>query len=195
MNALSEDLDRRDQLLAAAEQLVLAKSSLAITLNEIADEIGVSRSLLYVYFDSVPQIIDELFLRQAQAMEAFMRSDAYRRDAFRERVQVLFDHYLTHLIEQGPLILLVLRERNQDSPLGEESRKLFRKLLSRLAHDVSASLTLSAREAFVLLELLFAIPESLARMVRAGSLDRATARATTERLVTAALDALVVRAG
>lgn len=193
MNAVSEELDRRDQLLAAAEQLVLAKNSLTISLNEIADEIGVSRSLLYVYFDSVPQILDELFLRQARDLEAFLVSPEYRKDVFGARMQALFDYYLSHLIEQGPLILLVLRERNQDSPLGDESRHLFRNLLAQLARDISGNLALSAREAFVLLELLFAIPESLSRMVRGQKLDADTARATTERLVAAALDAMQVR--
>lgn len=180
-------------MLVTAEQLVIAKNSLAISLNEIADEIGVSRSLLYVYFDSIPQIIDELFLRQARGFETFLHSAAYREAGFRDRMRSLFDYYLEHLVERGPLVLMVLRERNQDSPLEDVSRKLFRRLLSLLASDLAENLALSAREAFVLLELLFAIPESLSRLVRQGALDMETARATTDRLVSAALDALKVR--
>ena len=193
MNVLIEELDRRDQLLAPAEQVVIAKNSLTISLNEIADENGVSRSLLYVYFESVPQIVDELFLSHARAIEEFLLSPQFRQGSFQNRMQSLFEYYLGHLVERGPLVLLVLRERNQDSPLGSESRTLFRRLLSQLARDIADNLSLSAREAFVLLELLCAIPESLARMVTGGSLDRETARTTTERLVAAALDSMKVR--
>lgn len=194
MSLITEELDRREQMLAVAEQLVIAKNSLAISLNEIADEIGVSRSLLYVYFESVPQIIDELFQRQARALEAFLLTPAYNRDGFKSRMKALFDYYLSFLVDKGPLILLVLRERNQDSPLGAESRRLFRKLLLQLANDIAGNLDLTAREAFVLLELLASIPESLARMVRGRKLDKQTAVSTSDRLVAAALDALTVRA-
>ncbi|MXO89876.1 TetR/AcrR family transcriptional regulator [Pontixanthobacter aquaemixtae] len=193
MEAPRGENDRRDQLLAAAESLILAQNSLAITLNDVADELGVSRSLIYVYFDNFPQIIDALFERRIREAGIFIVSPQYRDLAFSERTLALFDFYLEHLIEQGPLMLLVLRERNQDSPLGEMSKRHFRSMLRLLSRDIADNLELSARESFVLLELLASIPESLARLARSEELDAGTARATTRRLVKASIDALEVR--
>ena len=65
----------------------------------------------------------------------------------------------------------------------------------RLAESYCQALDLAPREAFVLLELVAGIPESLAPLVRLDQVDRATAHATCRRLVTASLNAFKVGAG
>lgn len=188
-----DDSGRREQVLAVAERLVLARGSLSISLNAIAEELGVSRSLLYVYFDSVPQIIDALFVQQARQIDRLVIEMRERHRVFRPRMLGLFREYLLHLAARGHLLQLVLRERHQDSPLQHESSRLFRRILLIVARDVARELQLEPREAFVTLELLAAIPESLARLVRSGAMDKAIALATSDRLIEAALEAMAVR--
>lgn len=188
-----DDSGRREQVLAVAERLVLARGSLSISLNAIAEELGVSRSLLYVYFESVPQIIDALFVQQARQLDRLVIDTRERHPAFRPRMLGLFREYLLHLAARGHLLQLVLRERHQDSPLQHESSRLFRRILLTVARDVARELQLEPRAAFVTLELLAAIPESLARLVRSGAMDEAIALATSDRLIEAALEAMAVR--
>lgn len=190
-----DDIDRREQLLEAAERLVLASGSLNISLNQIADDLGVSRTLIYVYFEGVPQIIDELFARQARNLEAVYDAACASDADFRGRMLQLFQGYLDQQEGRGQLAYLVLRERNQDSPLGAESARLFRRILRKLSRDVVEALKVTPREAFVLIELLASIPEALGRLVRKGQLDSHAAHCTNERLVGAALDTMVVRPG
>lgn len=193
MTVQGDETGRREQVLAVAEQLVIARGSLNVSLNAIAEELGVSRSLLYVYFDSVPQIIDALFFEQALRLDQLVKQMRDQHSDFRPRMLGLFHGYLQHLVERGHLIHLVLRERHQDSPLQPQSSRLFRRILLIIARDVSCELQLAPRGAFVTLELLAAIPEALARLVRSGAVDVAVAMSTSERLLAAALDAMEVR--
>lgn len=193
MIAQGDDSRRREQVLAVAEQLVLARGSLNISLNAIAEELGVSRSLLYVYFESVPQIIDALFVRQARQLDRLVIEMRDHHPQFKLRMLGLFQGYLLHLAAHGHLLQLVLRERHQDSPLQHESSRLFRRILLVVARDIARQLQLEPRAAFVTLELLAAIPESLARLVRTGAMDSAIALKTSNRLLGAALEAMAVR--
>ena len=154
MEAMSAEGDREQQLLDAAQALIREGRTLNISLGEVADRVGVSRSLLYVYFDGVPAIIDALFLQHMDRLAA--------------------------------------RIRHQDSPLGAESQRQFRRLLRRVAEDTRRALGLAPREAFVLLELTTGIPEALARLVRGGEIGRDTAHATCRRLVAASVDGFAV---
>ncbi|QKG72199.1 TetR/AcrR family transcriptional regulator [Erythrobacter mangrovi] len=192
MEARRDEQDRGEQILAAAERLILETGTPSISLNEIAAQVGVSRSLLYTYYDGVPQIVDALFRRHTQRLEQLIDARLSGASGFRERMVALFGAYLENLVEHGPLALIVLRERNQDSPLSEESSRLFRRNLRGMARDVSKELKLNPREAFVFLELLAAIPESLSRMVRDGQIRIEVALATCARLVSEAVQAMSI---
>ncbi len=193
MERLRDDIDRREQVLDAARQCILETGTLPVSMNDVAEKMGVSRSLLYFYFEGVPQMADCLFQRYAVEISGLVEQSARSEGDFGERLRFLFRAYLAHIIEHGPLINIMLRERNMDSPLGEESRAAFRSVLRMLSQDVSQSLEVTAREAFVLLELLSSIPEGLARLQRAEGLPVAIAEETCDRLVLAAIEEMRVR--
>ena len=186
---MSAEGDREQQLLAAAEDLIREGRTLNLSLGEVADRVGVSRSLLYVYFDGVPAIIDALFLRHLERLRARILPELTSEDAlYRDRACAAYAAYLDYLIESGPILQLILRERHQDSPLGLESQRQFRGLLRRIAEETCRALSLTPREAFVLLELTAGIPEALARLARKREIDHDTAHATCRRLVSASVD-------
>lgn len=192
MTKVGQDLGRREQVLAVTRAMILERGSLIVSLNEIADELGVSRSLIYVYFESVGQIIDELFAEEVKLFDSRISEFLDKDQAFRRRFIDLFGVYLDRLSAEGQLGYLVLRERNQDNPLGDENSRHFRRMLRKLSREVVDALSLTPREAFVFLELLAAIPESLARMVRAGKLDNSVAHETSELLIGSAIDAYAI---
>ncbi len=193
MTGLDEGGDRARQVLETAETIMLETRSVSLTLNDIADRIGVSRSLLYVYYDGVPAILDAIFQIHLGRLEARLPLDDANNDPFESRSVDANLQYFHYLVEAGPVLQLILRERNQDSPLGDESRRRFMRLARALAVETSRGLELSPREAFVLIELNAAIPEALARMVRSGEIDKDTAIETCRRLITASLQSFVLR--
>ena len=193
MSGHDEEAGRREQVLAVAERLMLARGSLNVSLNEIAQELGVSRSLIYVYFDGVPQIVDELFLEQVMQLHRLSGAMRLEYPDSRTRALALARAYLDHLSQRGHVILMALRERHQDSPLSPRSAALFRRSVLMVARDLRRELQLDPRAALVALELLSAIPEALARLSRAKTVSERVAIVTCDRLIGAALDALAVR--
>ena len=188
---MSAEGDREQQLLAAAQALICEGRTVDLSLGEVADRVGVSRSLLYAYFDGVPAIIDALFLQHLDRLGQLILPEALPNDdPYRDRASAAYAAYLDYLIESGPVLQIILREHHQDSPLGADSRRRFRGMLRRVADEARHALTLSPREAFVLLELTSGIPEALARLVRAGEIDRDTAHSTCRRLIAASVDGL-----
>lgn len=183
---------RQAQVLAVTKRLILERGSLNVSLNEISAELGVSRSLIYVYFESVAHIVDALFGQEAAVFDAHVEAFLEDRAPFRGRVMGLFAAYLDYLVTDGPLGYIVLRERNTDNPLSRDSSLHFQRILRKLSREFVAELRLSPREAFVFLELLAAVPESLARMVGKGTLEPATAHATSDLVVGAALSSFEV---
>lgn len=192
MEERREEQDRGEQVLAAAERIMLQSGAATISFNDIAAEVGVSRSLLYTYYDGVPQIVDELFRRRVSELEDLIEATEAGEPDFGRRIDTIFLSYMAHLVERGPIASLILRERKQDSPLSEESSRLFRRVLHHLARDVSQNLNLGPRESFVFLELLAAIPESLAKMVRNEQVSLKNAEQTCSRLISAAVAAMEV---
>ena len=132
--------------------------------------------------------MDALFVRHAEDLEARLTPCFESNEGFRGKAIEASDQYLSYAIDAGPVLQLLLRETHLDSPLQGTGRAYFRKLLRRLATETSRGLEIGVREAFVFLELIAAIPEALARMVREQQIDAQTASANCERLVGAALD-------
>lgn len=165
------------------------RRSLGFSLNEVAERVGVTRSLLYAYFDGVPAMLDRIFRDHLNQLQTVIRPIMDEDRPYRDRMVDAYVAYLAYLVEAGPILQILLRERQQDNPLGEESRRGFQQFLRYLARHTTCALTLEAREAFVLLELNAAIPEALARLVRTEEIGMTTARDTCARLVSASLDA------
>lgn len=189
MNSAEQEIDRGQEVLDTAEAIMLENRTLAISLNDIADKIGVSRTLIYVYYDGVPAIFDALFRDHMERLDRCIRPVVESDNPFSERAVDAHIAYLDYLIEAGPVLQLIIRERKQDSPLGAESLMRFRAMLKMLATDVASTLDLRPREAFILLELTAAIPEALSRLVRSGEIDYKAAATTTTRLVNASIGA------
>ncbi|WP_120717352.1 TetR/AcrR family transcriptional regulator [Tsuneonella amylolytica] len=187
---LSAD-DRIDEIVDAVRDLVLTERSLTFGMNEIAATIGSSRALVYVYFESVGQILDELCLRQLDLLKERLDAAGGRGDLL-ARAVAQARAYFDHLVAEGPVLHFIMRERNADSPL-VQSIAPFRAMLRSIASEVAAPLQFTPREALVFVELLSAVPESLADQVRAGTLGEPVAYDILDRLVGDLIDDMRVR--
>ena len=173
--------ERADEIVDAVEELIVRDRTLAIGMNQVAEEISTSRALIYVYFDSVPTIIDDVCLRHLQALAARLRGAAHA-EVVGERAAALCVAYLDYLAEQGPALQYILRDPERHGPL-EKSRPLLRRLIRSVVGEARARLHMEWREAYVLVELLLAVPDTLARQLRDRQIDMVVARETCDRLV------------
>lgn len=173
--------DRVDEIVNAVEAMIVRDHTLAFGMNQVASEIASSRALIYVYFEGVPQIIDELCRRHLEALiDRLDRADGH--GDVTTRASALGRGYLDYLLDQGPALYYILRDGERRGPL-EKSRVLLRALIRSIVGEARALLQMDVREAVVLVELLLAIPDALAKQFRDRRISLDVAHETCERLV------------
>lgn len=186
--------DRIDGILGAAARLIVQRHSIDFGMNDLAVEIGVSRALIYTYFQDPAEIMDALAYRHLARLDQQIRGCCTIPD-FTGRMLAILALYHRDLVDHGPVLPYILRERKADSPLTPRSLHMFAHLVRHIASQLRAALRLPPREALVFLELLSAMPEQLAELQRQGSIAGKTAEATLGRLARAIIADMHVRQG
>jgi AcrR family transcriptional regulator len=59
-----EEKERREAILAAAAQIIIRQGYNKMTMNDIADELGLSRPLIYLHFKSKDELLETLIARE-----------------------------------------------------------------------------------------------------------------------------------
>lgn len=89
--------ERRSQLLDCARQIVLEQGLSTLTMERLATEAGVSNPLIYKYFDTRLQLLQELLVREYKAfLQSFVQSESRvgsYRDALRGYVEINFRQF------------------------------------------------------------------------------------------------------
>ena len=89
--------ERRNHLLDCARQIVLDQGLSTLTMERLASEAGVSNPLIYKYFDTRLQLLQELLIREYKAFQqSFTESEprvgSYR-DVLRGYVDINFRQF------------------------------------------------------------------------------------------------------
>ena len=76
--------ERRNQLLDCARQIVLERGLSTLTMERLASEAGVSHPLIYKYFDTRLQLLQELLIREYKAFQQSFTQAKPRVGGYRE---------------------------------------------------------------------------------------------------------------
>src|SRR5690606_12059410 len=128
-------------------------------------------------------LIDAILLRAIQRLDEAGFTTACHSGNATERLLAAASIYLDHVVEHGPVLHYIGREVPRAVTLPEAVRGYRTTTSLSLAGALKRDLALPPREARILVELLGAIPEELARLIRRGELSIDDAQATNRRLV------------
>ncbi|MAD93745.1 MAG: TetR/AcrR family transcriptional regulator [Pseudomonadales bacterium] len=137
--------ERRNHLLDCARQIVLDQGLSTLTMERLASEAGVSNPLIYKYFDTRLQLLQELLIREYKAFQqSFTESEprvgSYR-DVLRGYVDINFRQFaggdvLGILLGQADVSqVLKDRERARHAPF----------LINELAHEFNIAKSLAEK--------------------------------------------------
>ena len=137
--------ERRNHLLDCARQIVLDQGLSMLTMERLASEAGVSNPLIYKYFDTRLQLLQELLIREYKAFQqSFTESEprvgSYR-DVLRGYVDINFRQFaggdvLGILLGQADVSqVLKDRERARQAPF----------LINELAHEFNIAKSLAEK--------------------------------------------------
>jgi len=107
-NNLEPDTERK--ILEAADKVFMKKGRLGASMQDIADEAGINRTLLHYYFRNKEKLFDTIFAKiLARIFPALV--DAFASDrSFIEKVQVFVDTYTDFLLDNPYLPVFVFQE-------------------------------------------------------------------------------------
>lgn len=99
--------DRRNQLLDCAHDIVVSNGLSGLTMEMLASAAGVSNPLIYKYFDTRRQILEELLVRELQSFRDSVRNRLSGLTDYREIVRVYVDTNFQQF-EEGNIISILL---------------------------------------------------------------------------------------
>lgn len=111
----------RQQILAAANKLLMLQGYSGLAMRQIADEVGVSKAALYYHFKDKEQLFLQILNGYLEKIAQMLnRIEAQTPDS-RERIRLMIDGILSHPAEQRAVIRLAMQESAHLSPAGRQS--------------------------------------------------------------------------
>lgn len=107
---------RRSMILDAAAEMVEREGIWQLTMERVANHAGVSKSLIYKYFDSIHELLRELLERELSHLRRTQFAAAEEAETFEELVRGITKTYLGNIAKKGLLI-----ERLQADPAISET--------------------------------------------------------------------------
>jgi AcrR family transcriptional regulator len=114
---------RRNQLLDTARDLLLKKGFSGFTMDALAFEAGVSNPLIYKYFDTRLELLQDLWAREYESYALSVREELSEAENFEDVVRVFVNLNfkqlslggITHILGAQPELHEVTKERQKDN--------------------------------------------------------------------------------
>ncbi|MEL6956927.1 MAG: helix-turn-helix domain-containing protein [Pseudomonadota bacterium] len=106
---------RRAMILDAAAEMVARNGVSSVSFEAVSQEAGISKSLVYNYFDGVPDLLKELLERELREQRRLQFEAAERATTFEELVRFITREYLSYIDRRGLII-----ERLQADPASSD---------------------------------------------------------------------------
>lgn len=182
--------DRAAMMIEEADRQINLRRSARISPADIAGDLGTSRSLVYSYFPDPAALLVAVLDRHAALLVQSGIEEAIAKADFTASMIGCSLIYLDHVVEHGAAIELCFRDkwlaRNLDGPMRTLGNGIYR----RLARQAQRELDYSARDALGVVQILQAVPEEAARLVRGGDISRDVAHGLCRRLISASIEEL-----
>ena len=112
---------RRAQLLDCARALILEQGLSALTMEKLAQAAGVSNPLIYKYFDTRLQVLQELLMREYDSFRESLSRDASTTSSYREAVRTYVETNFRQFAG-GDVLSILFNEPDVRAALTEKER-------------------------------------------------------------------------
>ena len=130
---------RRNQLLDCARELILKQGLSSLTMEVLAQQAGVSNPLIYKYFDTRLQVLQELLIREYATFKASLKDDFVPSDNYRDTVRTYVEINFRQFAG-GDILSILFNQPDVRQALTDKERPRHAPLLIReLANQYSIS--------------------------------------------------------
>ena len=182
--------DRAAMMVEEADRQINLRRSARISPADIAGDLGTSRSLVYSYFPDPNALLIAVLDRHAELLVQSGIEEAVAETGFTASMIGCSLLYLNHVVEHGAAIELCFRDKWLARNLEGTMRTLGNGIYRRLARKAQQELDYSLRDALGVVQILQAVPEEGARLVRNGEISLDVAHSLCHRLINASIEEL-----
>ena len=163
---------RKHMILDKAAVVVAAEGVSAVTMERIGREAGVSKPLVYAYFQNVTTLLQELLLRDQRRLWEAQTIAVSEAADFDDLIGLTTRTYLQHVEKSGMHIQRLMSEPSVAAVFQEEERERRQRVVDFLAKEMAHKLSVSRDIANVVTELSMSMTGAAGELVSRGLVSR-----------------------
>ena len=111
----SENTEKKELIIQAAERLFGAEDFDAVSVRDIAREAGANVAMISYYFGSKEKLYEEVIRRRMDLNQSILKEIVTRKVSNWERVQIIIDHYVDTKFNNREFQKIMNREMSTDT--------------------------------------------------------------------------------
>jgi len=182
--------EKRKSLILDHTAEIVARDGVAVlTMELIGKEAGISKSLVYTYFESLTDLLRALLKRELQGQRRLQAEEAEKAETFEELVRGVTHQYLKYIEERGLII-----ERLQSEPSvsrGSDPTAYGREeAVNYIAEIVSANFNIPMDLARAASDISFGLPATAGAYYLHNDMSREEVEEITVTMILGSLNAM-----
>lgn len=182
--------DRQSSLLDHAADIVAAAGITAVSMDRVAKAAGVSKSLVYNYFPSTTELLQELLQRELKRLRAQQAHAANHARTYGEMVRGVTHAYLTYIKERGLIIHRLQSEPSVAQGTGNPTDFSREDAIRYLAEIMSDNFGIPMELAIPATAISFGLPVAAGDYLDSNDVDYQTIEDLTVTMIVGSTEAL-----
>jgi AcrR family transcriptional regulator len=163
---------RKHMILDQAAALVAAEGVSAVTMDRIGHEAGVSKPLVYAYFQNVTTLLQELLLRDQRRLWEQQTIAVSQAKDFDDLIRLTTRTYLIHVEKSGMHIQRLMGEPTLAAVFEKGESEQRQRVVDFLAREMARTLNVPREIANLVIQLSMGMTGSAGEMVSRGDVSR-----------------------
>lgn len=163
---------RKQMILDKAAVLVAAEGVAAASMDRIAREAGVSKPLVYAYFQNITSLLQELLLRDQRRLWEEQTTAVSEAGDFDDLVRRTTQTYLKHVERSGMHIQRLMNEPSVAEVFQENERQRRQRVVDFLVTEMTRTLKVPREIANLVIELSLGMTGAAGELVSRGAVSR-----------------------
>lgn len=178
---------RREQILGEAAAIILAEGVSAVTMERLGREAGVSKALVYAYFEDRLDLLTALLLREHARFRQEGRRLLAEVEGFENKVRATTAAWLDHVADNGALIERLLNEPDIACVMETTAAAGRPEMTSYFGDLIAREYGISRHSAVTLADLLMGLTGAAGEHIRRTGCDRQPVLELSLQMIFAAL--------
>ena len=181
--------ERRGQILECAARLITSEGLDVLSMERVADEAGVSKALIYAYFESRKGLLSQLLEADLNRIQAEQARAAQGAQTFPELVKATTHIALSEIERRGPLLRRLLNEPSLTGAVGLVRMRGHDANARYLARRIQREFDIAYAHALKLTEIGLGLTIAAGELIQRGGALREDIEETTCAMIVGAVRA------